>query len=219
MRKRRTKPIKSKSVYAVVVEGQTEFWYLQMLKRNESKLSINIVPKIPQKKTLQEQFKLAVQLAEDYTKVFWIVDLDVVLGETKKAKKGVEKPLQKLKNLKAEIEKKFKDKIILIINNPCLEFWFLLHFEQTNKYFQKCGIVEKLLHSKKYLLGYEKTKKFYVKQGHDIYTKLKPYLISAIKNAKSIKIFNLDTPNSGVSQMQSFFETEKLKNYFEEILD
>jgi len=216
MRKRRKKPIKSRPAYAVVVEGKTEFWYLQMLKRNERNLNINIEPKIPQKKTLDEQFKTTKALAEDYTKVFWIVDLDVVLKETKQAKKGTETAIQKLKKYKTEIEEKF-DNVILIINNPCLEFWFLLHFEKTTKYFQKCERIEKLLKSKKLLLGYEKTRNFYLKQNNDIYTKLKPFQKEAINNAKATKNFDFKNTKTGISQMDLFFEVKHLKAYFNKV--
>jgi len=45
------KIIKSNPSYAVVVDGETEIWYLQMLKRNERSLNINLEPKLPQKKS------------------------------------------------------------------------------------------------------------------------------------------------------------------------
>jgi hypothetical protein len=34
--------------YSFVVDGETEIWYLQMLKRNERQLKLNIEPKLPQ---------------------------------------------------------------------------------------------------------------------------------------------------------------------------
>ncbi len=209
MSRRRKKLRKSKPVYAIVVEGKTEFWYLQMLKRNERNLNINIEPKLPVKKKLEDQFKMAKVLAEDYTKVFWIIDLDVVLSETKKSKKGAETSLQKLIKYEIEVQKneELKKKMVFIINNPCLEFWFLLHFEQTNKLFQKCEPVEKLLNTKKYLSGYEKTRQFYVKRNNDIYSKLKPHVNTALKHATAIKKFSFENPNSGTSQMPLFFKT------------
>ncbi len=56
-----------KDTFAIVVDGKTEVWYFQMLKRNESNLQVNIEPKIPQKKKLYEQYKKIIELAEDYT--------------------------------------------------------------------------------------------------------------------------------------------------------
>jgi len=218
MRRKRRKPIKVRPVYAIIVEGETEYWYLQMLRRNERNLRINVKPELPQKKTLEDQFKWVKQQAKENTKVFWIIDLDVVLKETKQAKKGTETAIQKLEKYKAEIDNKL-DNVILIINNPCLEFWFLLHFEKTSKYFNKCKDVEKLLNSKKLLPGYEKTRNFYVKpSGNDIYSKLKPLLKVAIDNAKANKSFDFKSTNNGISQMNLFYEADKLKEYFEENL-
>ncbi|WP_040626672.1 hypothetical protein [Mucilaginibacter paludis] len=44
--------------YAVVVDGQTEMWYLQMLKRNEPNCTITVKPELPKKKTLDDQCRL-----------------------------------------------------------------------------------------------------------------------------------------------------------------
>lgn len=76
-----------KDTFAIIIDGETEVWYFQMLKRNEPSLQVNIEPKIPQKKRLSEQYEKVLELAEDYTKVFWIIDLDVVIAESKIAKK------------------------------------------------------------------------------------------------------------------------------------
>jgi hypothetical protein len=69
-----------KNTYAIVVDGETEVWYFQMLKRNEPSLQVNIEPKIPQKKKLPDQYKKVCELSEDYTKVFWVIDLDVIIA-------------------------------------------------------------------------------------------------------------------------------------------
>ena len=87
MRKRSKFKIAGSNAFAFVVDGDTEVWYLQMLKRNERELNINIEPKLPSKKSIPEQFKMVKDLAEDYTKVFWIVDYDVIVKETREAKK------------------------------------------------------------------------------------------------------------------------------------
>ena len=48
------KIIKSNPSYAVVVDGETEIWYLQMLKRNERDIRVSIKPEIPNKKRINE---------------------------------------------------------------------------------------------------------------------------------------------------------------------
>mgnify|MGYP000712367012 CR=1 FL=1 len=164
-----------KTTYAIIVDGETEIWYFQMFKRNEPSLQVNIEPKIPQKKKLSEQYKKICELAEDFSKVFWIIDMDVVIAENR---------IQKLKEYLNDIENKYSN-VITILNNPCLEFWFILHFEQTTKYFPKCLEAEKRL--RKQLADYEKTRKYFTKQDNDIYLKLKSKLPSALKNSKKTK--------------------------------
>ena len=208
MRLNKTPRFKSKPKFAFVVDGQCEYWYIQMLKRNEREMGIDLKPEIPQKKTLVEQYDKVKQLSNDYDKVFWIIDLDVVNSETRTTQKGKKTPLQELKEYLKEIEslnaKEKEHRIIVIINNPCLEFWFLLHFEETSKYFNDCDKAGKQL--KKYLPDYEKTQKYFTTQGTDIYLRLKSRLATAIKNAAKIKPFDINNPHTGMAQMQLFFE-------------
>jgi hypothetical protein len=211
MRKNKAIPIKSKTTFAVVVDGDCEVWYLQMLKRNERSILINIEPKIPQRKKLSEQYKNVIELSEEYTKVFWIIDFDVISSETKSAKASSKTAIQSFLEYKKTIAEKYKN-IVVIVNNPCLEFWLLLHFEPTSKYFDTCEGAEKQL--KKHLKDYEKTQKYYTKQGNDIYIKLKPYIVNGLKNAKALELFDTENPNKGMSEMQLFFETNEFGNLF-----
>lgn len=67
MRKRRKIKIESVPVFAFVVDGKAEVWYLQMLKRNEQNsrnVQVRIKPEIPQKKSIKEQYNLAISLSE-----------------------------------------------------------------------------------------------------------------------------------------------------------
>lgn len=64
MKRSRKKKIRAVPTFAFVVDGETEVWYLQMLKRNERELRLNIKPEIPGKKSLKEQFELVMDLAE-----------------------------------------------------------------------------------------------------------------------------------------------------------
>ncbi len=59
-----------------------------MLKRYERSIVVNIEPKIPQRKRLSEQYENVIKLSEENTKVFWIIDFDVIASETKGAKAG-----------------------------------------------------------------------------------------------------------------------------------
>jgi len=115
------KRLQLRKVYSFVVDGKCELWYLQMLKQHEA-LNINIEPKLLQNKKLREQFELVKKLAEDSDKVFWIIDFDTIEKERQETKKGAISPLEKFKELYNKAIN-IKDKnIVIIVNNPCLEY-------------------------------------------------------------------------------------------------
>ena len=210
-RKKKTPP--RRRTAAVIVEGETEKWYISMLKRNERDLPIYIKPELNIKKTLEKQYEYVINAAEDYTMVFWVVDFDTILAETRTAKKGTSTPLEKFNNYRRKIAKKYKN-VAIIVNNPCLEFWLLLHFEPTSRYFDKCDKAIKQL--KKHLPNYEKTEQFYTKQDQDIYLKLKPQLQNSIKNAEKLGEFDPQIPYKAIAEMHLFFLDDVFEDYFKE---
>jgi hypothetical protein len=207
MRRSRKIPFANRKKFATVVDGYCELWYLQMLKRNEKIMQVDLQPEIPQKKKLNEQFVKVIELSKHYDKVFWIVDYDVITTETRLAKKGTVTPTQEFKKYISDVDRNY-DNVKIIINHPCLEFWFLLHYEFTEKLYQNCGDATRQL--KKYLPDYQKTAKYYTKQNNDIYLKLRPKLEHAISNAKKLKTFDFGQPNSAMTQMQFLFEIEEM---------
>lgn len=220
---RQVKTRKGIPTFAFVVDGETEIWYLEMLRKHEQKdrgIRINIKPEIPQKKKLKDQFNLACEFAKSvYDRVFWVVDLDVILKETREAKSpntpldnfiGI---LETLNSPKDKEEQKVYHKINVIVNNPCLEYWFLLHFEVSGKTFKNCAEVSSRL--KRYLRGYNKSEDYFKKKDNDIYARLKPYLRTAIGNAKALGGFDKENPQKGMCEMNDLFLCEELKQYFE----
>lgn len=205
MRKSKKIGLKGSKAFAFVVDGDTEVWYLQMLKRNERELNINIEPKLPSKKSISEQYKMVSELAKVYTKVFWVVDYDVITKETRESKKGTETSEQLFIRLKEKALK--KGNVIVIVNNPCIEFWFLLHFEKTAKLYTDCNSAEKQL--KKQLKDYEKTRKYFTKQDNDIYLKLKGNIKTALENSKSLK-FNKKNTTKAICEMNLFFNITEI---------
>lgn len=208
MRKNRIIPIKSKPKFTFVVEGKCEFWYIQMLKRNERLINVDLKPEIPQRKKLSELYQKVINLSKDYDKVFWIIDFDVINSETRSSQKETKTALQQFKEYCITIENKHEN-IFVIINNSCLEFWILLHFETTSKYFDTCDNASKQL--KKYLSDYNKSQQYFTKQDNDIYLKLKPFLTTAIANANKLNKFDFENPNTALAQMQIFFEVNEIK--------
>lgn len=200
--------------FAFVVDGETEIWYLQMLKRNERQLRLNIKPEIPNKKSIEEQFNLVVDLSRrEYLKVFWLLDLDTIIKESRETPKGKKTSLQAFIEFKKNIKRNYKN-VIIIINNPCLEFWFLLHFEKTSKLYDTCAKAQTEL--KKHLKDYEKTQKYFTKQDNDIYIKLKPFLKTAISNSESLGKFDIYEQTKAICEMHLLFRTDKLKKYYED---
>ncbi len=201
---RRGKKIQTKQAFAVVVDGKTEYWYLQMLIHNEPYISSNIKPQVP-KKNIDQQYKLVTKLSEEeYDKVFWIVDLDVLLKEERE-KKNNPSPLQKFLSYWQQLPK--LNKVVVIVNNPCLEYWFLLHFQKTTKVFTACVDAEKEV--SKYLQGYEKTEKFF-KKDNDIYKQLKPFLKTAKENATALGKFDTHNHSKAMCEMPLLFKTLQL---------
>ena len=201
---RRGRNIPTKQSFAVVVDGETEYWYLEMLKRNEPNIPFNIRPQILQKKNIDQQYELVTELSEEeYDKVFWIVDLDVLLKEERE-KKNNPSPLQKFLSYWQQLSK--QNKVVVIVNNPCLEYWFLLHYENS-KVFTACASAER--EGRKHLKGYEKTKKFFMKDN-DIYKQLKPYLQTAKEKATALGSFEVNEYKKAKCEMPLLFKTLQL---------
>ena len=203
---RKGRKIATKQAFAVVVDGETEYWYLQMLKHNEPNILLDITPKILNKKNIDQQYKFVTKLSKDeYDKVIWVVDLDVLLKEERE-KKSNPSSLQKFLNYWKLLLK--QDKVVVIVNNPCLEYWFLLHFEKTAKVFTACAAAEKQV--SKHLQGYEKTEKFF-KKDNDIYKQLKPFLKTAIGNASALGNFDTQEYTRAMCEMPLLLKELRLK--------
>ena len=111
---RRGEKRQTQQAFAVVVDGETEYWYLQMLKHNEPNIPFKIKPQILQKKNIKQQYELVTDLSEEeYDKVFWIVDLDVLLKEERE-KRNSTSPLQQFLNYYKSLSK--QKKIVVIVN-------------------------------------------------------------------------------------------------------
>ena len=203
---RKGRKIQTKQAFAVVVDGETEYWYLDMLKQNETDIPFDIKPEILQKKNIKQQYDLVTALSkDDYDKVFWIVDLDVLLKEERE-KKNSTSSLQKFLIYWRKLSK--KNKVVVIVNNPCLEYWFLLHYKNTSKVFTACADAEKQV--SQHLKGYEKTKKFFTKSNNDIYKQLKPYLQTAVSNATALGTFDAKDYSKAKCEMSLLFNTLQL---------
>ena len=208
--KRKTNP-----AFAIVADGETEIWYLQMMKQTERQVRLTIKPELPKKKRIEDQCELVCKLAQgEYDKVFWIVDLDQITKEQREATGGKKDPMRTFIECREKVlhGKKYAKRVRVIVNNPCLEFWFLLHFEYTAKSFSDYDELAKEL--KKHIKDYDKNEGYYKPKNNDIYSKLKPYLNTAIKHSDRLGKFDPQAPSKAVSEMPLFFRTEELNGLF-----
>ncbi len=194
-----------KEKFSLIVDGETEIWYFQLMKQHES-LSIDIKPEIPKRKSLQAQFEMVAENAKHYDKVFWLVDYDAILKENKETKKGQKSIIQVFIEYKEKLSK-VANTVVLVIN-PCWEFWLLAHFEETSKFYSTCEEAEKAL--KKHLPAYQKTEEYYKKANHDLYQQLKTAQAYALKNAKKQGNFDIEKPYSAISEVFILFEMLKI---------
>ena len=71
--------------------------------------------------------------------------------------------------------------IQIAISNPCFEFWYLLHFQYTTKFFKDYSSVKATLTA--YLPNYEKT--------DNVYTQLFEHTTDALRNAERVEQYHL----------------------------
>ncbi|SFF02638.1 RloB-like protein [Chitinophaga sp. CF118] len=189
-----------RKTFAIIVDGETELWYLQMLRRHEALPGISIQPELPKKKTLAEQFETVKSNAKIYDHSIWVIDLDVVIAEN---------TVDELKTYLEEVKE--NKKINILINTPCLEFWFLMHVKDTGKYYPLCAPVGNELTKSDPLKDYAKTERYFVRTNPDIYKRLRPYLKTGIANAIKRGDFDIEDPQKAKSEMYKLFEILGIK--------
>lgn len=183
-----------RKTFAIVVDGETEMWYLQMLHRNEKIKGISIQPELPTKKKLADQFNTVKSNAQIYDLSIWIIDLDVVIKDNKIAELN-----------KYLTEAKSDSKIKILVNTPCLEFWFLNHVKDTGRYYATGDSLIKELIKYDPVKDFAKSEKYFVKDTPDIYKRLRPYLKNAIENAGKRGDFDTKNPLQGKAEMYKLF--------------
>lgn len=211
MRISKKKQPKSNISIAMLMDGETEKWYMQLLKQVEN-ISVDVKPEIPKNKNIEEQYDKVIELlSKEYDYVVWMIDLDVVIKHSKDCAKGKETPLEEFIKYSKQLSK--NKQVIIIVNNPCIEYWFLLHYQKTSKYYPQCNSVGATL--KSYMPDYEKNEKYFKKKDNDMYTKLRPNLKTAIANAKQLGDFDAAEPTKAYCEMYKLFDLPP----FSKILD
>lgn len=174
MRRRNINSRKSKRVILVAFEGKnkTENNYFNNYRLRDKDYIIKLVPGNETdpinlvNKTIIKVKELGLNLKGN-DRAYCIFDTD--LDERKNIQIAKARELAK------------KHHIIMITSNPCIELWFLLHFEYTTAWLSNNDVINKL---KKYYPKYEK--------NMNIFPEIKDKVFEAIKNAKKLESFQLD---------------------------
>jgi hypothetical protein len=204
-RKIRSRKNSGNKTYSIIVDGETEFWYLQLMKEHEKENlpKIDIKPELQKKAKLKDQFEQVKTNSANYDYVFWLLDFDTINKEEQERKKGSASIIQKLKGYINTLQRRHKN-VTVLVNNPCLEFWHLLHFSNTGKFYAQCNAAAKDL--KKQLPSYQKTKKYYIHSNPDLYQRLKPLQTTAINNAKKLGVFSFENTQEAKAEIYQILE-------------
>lgn len=138
----------SKSPTPVIIgAGITEQWYFTHL-RNLLDLRIKIRPRFFGTEDIKQLDKKISQVVNEGSIAICVFDTDTCeFNPTEKKKID-------------DLKKKYSGKrnVVLCDSLPSLEYWFLLHYADTNKYFPSCHAVVQEL--KKYIPEYKKSETF-----------------------------------------------------------
>jgi hypothetical protein len=148
---RKQKIREPKSGIYIVGEGITEQYYFSHIKKIFG-FHCTIKPRFFGNTSIAEMRKKIEELLRGDIFVICVFDADVAAHNESERKK-----LEQLQN------KYRKNKNLLFCNSlPSIEYWFLLHYENTNRHFKDAKAAETAL--KKYISDYEKTAQFLEKE-------------------------------------------------------
>ena len=201
--------------YMLIADGENEQWYLELLKDYYT-LKIKITPHLAHSLSIKSQYELVRKsISDGYEHVIWILDIDQVIKEYRESKDGKEFTTFKNLYINAVGKKEWDDKLTIIVNNPCLEYWYFLHKNPTStKYF---GTYEELLKDlktftidKRLFSCYDKKENEDYRAGEGLYKKLLPYL-KKMKFSK-LKAFDIEECDcESVSEMYKLFKVLQIQ--------
>ncbi len=165
---------KSKRVILIAYEGdnKTEKNYFNNFSGRDKNFIIKVVPGNETdpvslvRQTIHKVNDLDLDLLEDDI-AYCVFDADIKLDKNKQILEAI--------NLAKE------NNIIPIVSTPCVELWFLLHYEYSTAIVNNNEVIERL---KKYYPKYEK--------NCNIYPSINDKLNKAISNAKKLEKYQLE---------------------------
>jgi len=154
---------------AIVGEGKVEKAYFEQLRQNEN-IDFAVKPNLPKNSSIEAIVNKGRELFNaEYDTVFCVFDMDKIFRDPK--------ILQKYAELKAKFQ---RDNFIFIENNPCIEYWFLLHFEDSTRHFDTDA--QLLAQLRKHIPDYSKSVQYLNRKG--IFKLLKPNQYQAREYAR-----------------------------------
>lgn len=138
--------------YAVVCEGYTEWYYFDYVK-SQRRYPFKLKPEMPGHSSYKHIFDKAKSLLgkEEYSAVFCVFDLDKIKSDNQ-----IENFINDCKRLRTK-------KIVPIFSFPCIEIWFLFHYQDSfsSRYYESYEDILPVL--KGYVPEYCKEQKYYKK--------------------------------------------------------
>lgn len=147
-RKGRKNTREQRTYTKIIGEGITEKYYSKKVKA-EFNTDWKVEKRHFRASSPKALYELAVEELKLGHTIYCLVDKDKARAGDKTAKEYIEK-LEKL-----DLE---NDKFTLCSTMPCIEYWFLAHYKNTEKYFANDNAVIKEL--KSYIPNYDKTEKY-----------------------------------------------------------
>lgn len=215
-------PKKIKPAVAIVVDGKDESLYLTIAKGYYCEVrpalrSVKVKPELPTDKKVAELFEYAKDLLNQaYTHVILVLDFDDPLNKEDEYEQFAKYYgwYQKVHDSETKLAAKHRNEwgwmknLTLVVNNPCLEYWYLLHFAKGNVvrfYKQYSPELESDVRKQPGFDKYDKSEDFYRKKP-DIFTRLGG--LDGLAHARSFKQeFRLETcREQGVSEMKKVFD-------------
>ncbi len=146
MRNRKPTLATRQTIY-IVGEGQTELFYFKHLKKLLN-YRCTISPRLFENNSIVKIDKKVEELLSEDVFVICVFDADV--------SRRSESENKKLQRLKLKYSK--NENVLLCDTLQSIEYWFLLHFEDTCRYFNSADATTKAL--MKYIPNYDKGRKF-----------------------------------------------------------
>ena len=110
-------------------------------------------------------------------------------------------------------KKKYVGKVMFVETNPCTEFWFLLHF-LPNVVCRRYDSYEQLLPElQKYMPGYEKTKRYFIRTNLYKYLTENGDLERAMSNSEKLCKLCKESPED----LKAYSEVHKVMMLLNEI--